>query len=69
MAVEKAGYRVRGLWSAPPCPPHIMSIIISGQVRTSAANSSVDAGTPSARRPTTRIASAMAYSPPRVVVS
>src|SRR6266536_683513 len=43
--------------------PRIMKIIISGQASTSAATSSVDAGTPSATRPTTPIASAMAYRP------
>src|SRR6266508_1472958 len=43
--------------------PRIMKIIISGQASTSAATSSVDAGTPSATRPTTPIARAMAYRP------
>src|SRR6266536_1863050 len=49
--------------SCPPCIPCVMKIIMSGQVSTSAATSSVWAGTPSATRPTTPIARAMAYRP------
>src|SRR6266511_4276008 len=78
IVVSFAGYRrsvvVRWSWSSvvrsgppwlscPPDMPRIMKIIISGQASTSAATSSVDAGTPSATRPTTPIASAMAYRP------
>src|SRR6266487_2374390 len=49
--------------SCPPCIPCVMKIIMSGQVSTSAATSSVWAGTPSATRPTTPIARAMVYRP------